>query len=49
VIRLFVFGNLHSEYLTDLADSDWWEVAIIEWPSREITTSNVVTPGSAPY
>lgn len=44
IIRLFLFGNLHSEYITELTDNDWWEVAILNWPSREIEVVNTITP-----
>jgi len=45
VIRLYVFGNLYSEYMTEIVHEDWWKVAIIEWPSRTITEVNEVVPG----
>lgn len=42
IIRLFLFGNLHSEYHAELTNRDWWEVAIIDWPSREVTVINTI-------
>lgn len=49
VLRLFVFGNLHSEYLADLTNNDWWEVAIIEWPTRDVETINEIVPDESGY
>lgn len=42
VLRLFIFGNLHSEYIMELANNDWWEVATVTWPSHEVEEVNTV-------
>lgn len=49
VIRLFLFGNLHSEYIAQITSSDWWEVATIDWPSRTVTVIDTITPDMSGY
>ncbi|MBN2361388.1 MAG: hypothetical protein JXR83_18195, partial [Deltaproteobacteria bacterium] len=44
IIRLYLFGNLHSEYMTEIVHEDWWKVAIINWPSRAVTVVDEVVP-----
>ena len=44
VLRLFLFGNLDSEYIMELTNHDWWDVATITWPSHEVSELGDVTP-----
>lgn len=31
-IRIYLYGQLQAEFFSELTNSDWWEVAIIDWP-----------------
>jgi uncharacterized protein YfaP (DUF2135 family) len=48
ILRLYLFGNLHSEYIAEIAYHDWWQVAVIEWPSRTVTAIDEVTSSVSP-
>ena len=52
-LRIYLYGQLQAEFYRELADEDWWEVAIIHWPGdtgvpciEDLGTSEIECPGT---
>ncbi|MCC7070749.1 MAG: choice-of-anchor D domain-containing protein [Deltaproteobacteria bacterium] len=36
-VRIFIFGRLAAEFFTDLANTEWFEAAVVHWPADALT------------